>query len=815
MENNSENFGEIKTFRQLIEGNVNTIITIPKIQRDYAQGRIGKEELRGNFLNDLFGVIEQSDAPLRIYDFIYGQHKDPEKREEPHRFLPVDGQQRLTTVFLLHIYIGKRGRQDTDFLRGFSYETRDSSKQFCAKLCKMQPSDFDDIVNVLADDTDMTREWTDDPTISGMIRMLGDIHNHFTGIQNPDFELYWNNVTNKIAFWRLYLEDLDTTDDLYIKMNSRGKHLTDFENFKAEMDQMAQKEENGLTKGEFSKEMDTTWTNLFWAYRDSSKDFISPDYSKPDSVDFTDNGLDSKMLTFFRNYLIIEGLKNDVLKVSKEADSLSSAALAKKVMSKSPKLFANLATILQFFDANKSEDGRMAGYFSKYLDGENTYEEERYLTDPDDLSDKVVLMFKTPVDLFDAMMTAKLNPSQMLFVEAFFAHIINGNVNEDAFKDRLRILRNLIANTVIQDDRNHIGDVMSALKSVDSLIEDGMDSILETQTVFTKVQREHENAKLEWLANADASDTLTLKKVENYRLLRGNLSQLFNGDTPLTRKKLDNFRQIFYMHADYDFIEKVMIAFGDYYTTWRNGDGIVFNYVGPSWSNFRDSIFTHTNNKATEILEKLLTLDDVSAEALESHCGNILNEAKKAKRFDWQYYIIKYKAMRWAPSGHYLMTGERYPLFMFNARTCYHNESYKHWNVFNDAVALELGIDDSKYVDNHGGPLIITGANVKMDIVEDRINLHLSDGSDYYIRIPQAGGVDLVDRVEFAKYIAEKLIALSKRIYTNEEGDDAITFIPVDSDVVDCQNCRRLIKIAAMVKSDESHQPEDEQVGEV
>ena len=795
MENNSENFGEIKTFRQLIEGNVNTIITIPKIQRDYAQGRIGKEELRGNFLNDLFGVIEQPDAPLRIYDFIYGQHKDPEKREDSHRFLPVDGQQRLTTVFLLHIYIGKRGRQDTDFLRGFSYETRDSSKQFCSKLCKMQPSDFDDIVNVLADDTDMTREWTDDPTISGMIRMLRDIHNHFVAIENPDFELYWTNVTNKIAFWRLYLEDLDTTDDLYIKMNSRGKHLTDFENFKAEMDQMAQTEENGLTKGEFSKEMDTTWTNLFWAYRDSSKDFISPDYSKPESIDFTDNGLDSKMLTFFRNYLILEGLKNDVLEISKDADTLSSAALAKKVMSKSPKLFANLAKILQFFDANKSEDGRMADYFSKYLDGENIYEEERYLIDPDDLTDKVVLMFKTPVDLFDAMMTSKLNPSQMLIVEAFFVHIINGNVNEVDFKDRLRILRNLIANTVIRDDQNHIGDVMSALKSVDLLIADGLDSILETQTVFTKVQREHESAKLKWLADADGSDALTLKKVENYRLLRGNLSQLFNGDTPLTRKKLDNFRQIFYMHADYDFIEKVMIAFGDYYTTWRNGDGKVFNYVGPGWSNFRDNIFTHTNNTATAVLEKLLTLDNVSTEALESHCRNILKEAKKAKQFAWPYYIIKYKAMRWTPSGHYLMTGERYPLFMFNARTCYHNESYKHWNIFNDAVALELGIDDNQYVDNHGGPLTIPGANVKIDIHDERINIILTDGSAYYISIPNVNGIDTVDRVRLGSIIAKKLQQLSKKIIKGKNGEDVVITDSISSDDIPLYKCEYLNKV--------------------
>ena len=48
----------------------NTNIEIPIIQRDYAQGRIGEEHLRQNFLSDLKMALD-SKKSLKL-DFVYG-----------------------------------------------------------------------------------------------------------------------------------------------------------------------------------------------------------------------------------------------------------------------------------------------------------------------------------------------------------------------------------------------------------------------------------------------------------------------------------------------------------------------------------------------------------------------------------------------------------------------------------------------------------------------------------------------------------------------------------------------------------------------
>ena len=59
-----------------------------------------------------------------------------------------------------------------------------------------------------------------------------------------------------VTFHMIPLEDLGLTDDLYIKMNSRGKPLTEFENFKAHFEKTIE----GLPRStEFALRVDTTW----------------------------------------------------------------------------------------------------------------------------------------------------------------------------------------------------------------------------------------------------------------------------------------------------------------------------------------------------------------------------------------------------------------------------------------------------------------------------------------------------------------------------------------------------------------------------
>ena len=103
-------------------------IVIPLIQRDYAQGRIDKDinRVRSRFLQALYRAV--TGEPITL-DFVYGDI------DEEGTMTPLDGQQRLTTLFLLHWYAAKKEKISDDkyaFLSRFSYETRYSARYFCA-----------------------------------------------------------------------------------------------------------------------------------------------------------------------------------------------------------------------------------------------------------------------------------------------------------------------------------------------------------------------------------------------------------------------------------------------------------------------------------------------------------------------------------------------------------------------------------------------------------------------------------------------------------------------------------------------------------
>ena len=73
-----------------------------------------------------------------------------------------------------------------------------------------------------------------------------------------------------ISFYHVESENFGLTDDLYIKMNARGKLLTPFENFKATFQKYISDnkwEEKKNFPESFASKVDTLWTDLFWNHR--------------------------------------------------------------------------------------------------------------------------------------------------------------------------------------------------------------------------------------------------------------------------------------------------------------------------------------------------------------------------------------------------------------------------------------------------------------------------------------------------------------------------------------------------------------------
>lgn len=289
-------------------------VIIPIIQRDYAQGRIGHEYLRQRFLEQIFSILTGENNKTLLLDFVYGSM-------ENGIMYPLDGQQRLTTLWLIHWYfalVSRELRHDAKVFEKFSYQTRVSSRKFCEQLSRISCSyDYDD-KNSCVTDFIRNQHWfyssyEQDPTIQSMMNMLGgtDIEDK----ENNDIidgieeicrdknlskekirELFFRLKDNSpIKFFFLNMEDknMPLTDDLYIKMNARGKVLTDFENFKVDLLDYKKQDTDELLIPEynepedsFSHKLDTNWTDLFWCNRS------------------IDNKIDGIMMRFFNRFFL-------------------------------------------------------------------------------------------------------------------------------------------------------------------------------------------------------------------------------------------------------------------------------------------------------------------------------------------------------------------------------------------------------------------------------------------------------------------------------------------------------------------------------
>nr|WP_314554575.1 DUF262 domain-containing protein [uncultured Capnocytophaga sp.] len=242
---------------------------IPIIQRDYAQGRSDErsKEIRKTFLGSLIAAVENYPQKNIELDFVYG------KRNKNKVYL-LDGQQRITTLYLLHWYLAQR-LQKPSLLKdvALSYRVRQYANEFTQKISDESTQiDFSSSIpsQAICNCTWFFDAWKHDPTVKGMLNTLDTIHELLKDKEINE-ERYWQPLEEgAVTFYWLDLEEHQLTDELYLKMNARGKQLSNFENFKASLVKRVADngwEENIDEKDSFSFKMDTIYTDLFWEYR--------------------------------------------------------------------------------------------------------------------------------------------------------------------------------------------------------------------------------------------------------------------------------------------------------------------------------------------------------------------------------------------------------------------------------------------------------------------------------------------------------------------------------------------------------------------
>ena len=264
-------------------------INISFIHRGYVLGRKGEASNRDSLLYTIHShLINNKDLNL---DFIYGSI-------ESDTFTPIEGQQKLTTLFLLHWYLSVKENIDMEerkTLNRFEYDAHTSSYKLCYALVNNEielplHNKTGAFTEVIKNKYWYKNAWNQDSTIQSILLMIDAIHQKFYHTKN---DTLWHNLTQEdsITFDWLDLgkKGYMLSEQLYIKMNARGKQLTRFENFKPKFIQFLAKQYKDKNilhphRGEvsyvdyFSCKIEQEWANLFWEFRDD-KNTIDNDLS--------------------------------------------------------------------------------------------------------------------------------------------------------------------------------------------------------------------------------------------------------------------------------------------------------------------------------------------------------------------------------------------------------------------------------------------------------------------------------------------------------------------------------------------------------
>ena len=614
-------------------------VMIPQIQRDYAQGRESESELRKGFVTKIKQTIQENEPKLNL-DFIYGYTEKAGKDEEV--FIPLDGQQRLTTLWLTHWYLAPRiedkiSDEAKAYLSKFTYETRVSSKRFCHNLIQQPLPIVDDITlsQQITDAPWFMASWSNDPTVLAMLNMLDTIQQEIT-----EKTIAWKNIAEneKITFDFIDIksDEFKLTDELYIKMNSRGKPLTPFENFKAQFSGLLASKKTDYAKAVrtyvnttvsyqqyFAFRIDSVWMDLFWSYRTK-----------------TVNEIDSsiyRFINFIAEFLFFKENPN-----ASSADAKNDFDFLNTVFSKKENIdflfdsldfLSSLKDVDRFFESIFSEVSTFDQYPKDYF--------LRAITDTGfDVKDKT-----------------------LLYAIISFCSKENFQTADSELKDFVRVVRNLLL-TVRQPNQSkrieyttnlRLPNVSEYCKFIDAFVKEikaqkkkSVYQLLSEKEFsgFTKENIANEKSKALLIVNQPKLK-VSIQKLEEHPQLQGNISN-FKLNTNRIAEKIDAFIEIWNKDIEDSLIIRAMLIIDDYSVMTHNYsslDEIWFFGCKDNWNRILTTTDKNERIKVSDSLDKFLIEFNTAKGATTNEKLQYLIDSFKPKEKDWRYYFVKYKSI--------------------------------------------------------------------------------------------------------------------------------------------------------------------------
>ena len=746
--------GEKLSFYKLVSEK-NYTIEIPIIQRDYAQGRDSASEIRFQFLIALKNYLS-SDKSVEL-DFIYGSLIEDRVTT---LFIPLDGQQRLTTLFLLHWYLSLKENRLAEFRAvmlhnskaKFSYETRTTSRDFCNALISNDIS-FSDIEKysvreVITDSNWFFLSWENDPTILSMLVMLDEIHTTFFNTR-CFYDKLIRSENPIICFQFIELKNFGLTDSLYVKMNSRGKELTEFENFKAKFEQYLEKadvENNTNFKTDFSKKIDTDWTDLFWSYRDTET-----------------NLFDDKLMNFIRaivvnNYALIE---TDPKKIEKNVDELSNGKAnfrqyeTLKCLNK--QCFEDIIGTLDYL---KNGNNRI----KTYLNSENLYNEE---------------------SLFTKVIERSLNFTDRVLFFSFYKYLMINCGNTNGLYDWMRIIRNLSINSIY----NNADEFVKSIKGITQLLPYSSNITNHFATSdfkldgFAQIQVLEERIKALLITkNNDWQEAIT--KYEEHKYFVGQIDFIlkFSGIKEYySENKHLNWEidtNIYYFQKFNEYAEKSAFMFNEnglneeelyinecneYF--WQRsllskGDYLLISKLNKSFlvNHHRDISWKRYLRDDTPKRHFLkLLLDDISIQSVKTDLETIINNDNS---IDWRrYFIHRYEVIKaLGKDGRFIRwENENDILLLEKSQT---NGTHMEYYTYALYIKLQQLGNKVSYTESNSIDYLKFISSVNGKSVEISYDYRSGNGRKYNFKISENNYVHFKTEEEVIEYLVQNEIAI-------------------------------------------------------
>lgn len=618
-------------------------IVIPEIQRDYVWTKDNVEKLLISIIEDAEKQAEKESkvsetllnalSPVEREDYLRFQEKTKtissvgfiyayEDKELKRRIFLIDGQQRLTTLYLILLAAATANGKTSYFQNRYfeksvpkiGYKVRESAHDFISRFIEyiLSGGEYEDIKNQHW----YLKEFDNDRTIRSVLRNYKYI---FQYISNKQIKLEF--LEKNVEMWFFDIDKSSQGEELYIYMNSRGETVQVNENIKAELLE-------GLSDNKkiIGGEKWETWQSFFWRRKGNNT--------------CADNGFNE----FLRWVKIIERIRT---KPGKSVAKHSAYIKEIKTNQKFDSSFLSIETIEKYYLAiyKLSQHFEALSFNSAWLRG--------YASQADYFRLLPVLLYCSYYQTFDIKKVKRL--------ARFFKNVIQlPDVAKNPDDQTINAIR-LVLNFIEKD----YSDVVDLVQ---------FKEISEYKTILTK----EEIFKLELYAEQNTDENRkaieeVFWKCEDFVLNAGRikfmlycsgqkLGEISPSDFKLNkfRKYSDSFIELFTKPSDE--LLRALLTKGDYtikdgYSTNLWAERYTFGHNSSSWK----KILTYTEHK--RYIRKLLrefidskTPEENNNEVLNKIIRSYLNDSPNK---DWMFqFIANPEALSYCQEKKFVWGGE-------------------------------------------------------------------------------------------------------------------------------------------------------------